>query len=202
MALARKPANNITQILMWLAIRELRKFKLPQVERRAQCTYQHVSRYIKALQDGGYVAEIGQAEPLKNRDSRGRGQSIYQLTKDTGPKAPRYYAGTGQLLDPNLPNCELEDPLDRCWQAMRINQRRFTAAQLEEIADLPHKKCLTYLRKFARCGYVRVISQPGERPPEYRLARNSGSLCPVFFQDGRAFDPNDKAEYEPDQPLG
>lgn len=193
-------ANNITQILMWLAIRELRKFKLSALERRAQCTYQHVSRYIRALQAGGYVAEVLQAEPLKPSDASA-GESIYKLTKDTGPKAPRYCASTGQLLDPNLPG-ELDDPMDRCWQAMRINQRRFTAGQLEEIADLPHKKCLAYLRKFARCGYVQVVSQPGDRPPEYRLVRNSGSLCPVFFRGGRAFDPNDKAEYEPSQPLG
>jgi hypothetical protein len=201
MGVARKPQNNITQILMWLSIRELGQFKLSQLQRRAKCHYETATRYLKALQEQGYVTEVGQADPRKGRDTRGRSQSLYQLTRDTGPKAPRHYVATGQVIDPNLPGCPVIDPLDRTWQAMRIQSRRFTAVKVEELADIDHRKCLKYLRKFIRCGYVKVISLPGERPPEYRLVRNSGPLCPVFFGDGRAFDLNERAEYQPDQPL-
>ncbi|MGD1909135.1 MAG: hypothetical protein ACFB0C_24530 [Leptolyngbyaceae cyanobacterium] len=198
--MARRSRQSLSQTLLWLNIRDLGEFSLTRLQRLANVSYREVYRYTQELIKGGYIDELGEAPQDRAVHPIGRGPNIYRLVRDTGPKPVRYYLERDELIDPNLPDCPTSDPMDRCWQAIRIYGQRFTAAQIEEVADLKHRECLDYLRRFIKCGYVRKLSPP-TRPPVYRLIRNSGPLCPMFSKGGSCFDPNTQERHEPDQPL-
>lgn len=195
---SRKPKNNPAQLIMWLHMRHLRQFRLDQVQRKADCTYQAASRYINALRRAGYLEEIERVPKKKTDDGRGRSRSLFALVRDTGPQAPRLIKGS--LEDPNL-NPELQDPLTRCWQSLRMMRGTWMLTEIEEAAGLSRQQIKSYLRKLQRTGYVHRQGRAVAGSTSvalYRLVRNTGPLSPMFRQDGTAFDPNTGAETRPE----
>ena len=76
-------------------MRSLRQFTVPQLVATAESGADNARKYIKGLIHSGYVVV---ARPKDN--GRKGGHEVYNLVRNTGPKAPRMQSD-GRTYDPN-----------------------------------------------------------------------------------------------------
>ena len=81
---------------MWKIIRAMKRVTAADLVQLAEVSWSFACRYLRALRYVGYLREEG---TKKMYPGAGKGQKVYVLVKDTGPKAPRI-----------RPVCELRDP--------------------------------------------------------------------------------------------
>jgi hypothetical protein len=95
---------------MWQCMRVLRTFTLPQLQAVTECGGHNVKRYVRCLEQVGYVRRVRE----RKRGAAGS-HTVFALIEDTGPAAPRGQTD-GKLYDPNL-HCEVVPLAARPGQA-------------------------------------------------------------------------------------
>jgi hypothetical protein len=80
---------------LWQSMRVLRRFTLPDLSATAEASETNAGNYIRGLLKSKYVAIV-----RPRQSGRKGGHVIYQLQRDTGPKAPRLQRD-GNTYDPN-----------------------------------------------------------------------------------------------------
>lgn len=80
---------------IWQSMRVMRRFTQPDLQATAEAGRDNVRKYVRGLVAAGYLRIV------KPKDSgRKGGHPIYQLVRDTGPRAPRLQSD-GSTWDPN-----------------------------------------------------------------------------------------------------
>lgn len=80
---------------IWQSMRVLRRFTQPELEATAEAGRDNVRKYVRGLVYAGYL----RIDKPKQEGRKG-GHPIYQLVRDTGPRAPRLQSD-GSTWDPN-----------------------------------------------------------------------------------------------------
>ena len=79
----------------WQSMRILRRFSLPDLMATAEVGQDNARKYVRGLARAGYLRVV----KAKANGHKG-GHAVYQLVRDTGPRAPRLQKD-GSTYDPN-----------------------------------------------------------------------------------------------------
>ena len=79
----------------WQSMRIMRRFTLPDLMATAEISHDNAKKYVRGLVLSGYVRVV-----VERASGRKGGHAVYQLLRDTGPRAPRLQTD-GRTYDPN-----------------------------------------------------------------------------------------------------
>jgi predicted transcriptional regulator len=98
---ARRPRRITQRDRLWSAMRILKKFTLGEILTLAGAgSESNAQHYIAALAGAGYLRQMPRREHGTSLTSNGFKR--WQLIRDTGPAAPVWSVGRGELYDPNI----------------------------------------------------------------------------------------------------
>ncbi len=79
----------------WQSMRVMRRFTLPDLVATAEIHEDNAKKYVRGLVRSGYLRIA-----VEKDNGRKGGHAVYQLIRDTGPRAPRMQTD-GSAYDPN-----------------------------------------------------------------------------------------------------
>ncbi|SOE00612.1 hypothetical protein [Caenispirillum bisanense] len=165
----------------WDIMRELRRFRLADVDQRCNVHRETIRGYLKGLERAGFVEPVG-----KDGD-----HTVYELRRDQ-PDAPSVRRD-GTLRKPALGQ-------EQMWRVMKMaGAGGFSADDLAVTASTEEdpvavETARRYLRALHRAGYLAVVT-PGKTTggrTVYRLLPNmrTGPLAPQIQRIKAVWDPN------------
>ena len=80
---------------IWASMRIMVRFSIPELVATAETTKANAAKYVRGLAHAGYLRVVA---PKRN-GAKG-GHAVYQLIRNTGPRAPRL-TRDGQTFDMN-----------------------------------------------------------------------------------------------------
>lgn len=179
-----KARSREARVLIWRAVRNRETFTLPGLAKGVGLPYRTVQRYVRLLQDHGYVERLEDYEP------REQNQGVYRLRRDTGLYPPQVVAG--QLVDPNQ-NPDQVTAQARAWQVCR-KLRILDTYGLASLSGMTPKATQKYLKSLRDGNYLRLEQEnqsgKGGSMNVYRLVRDTGPYPLMVRRDGSVFDPN------------
>ena len=188
----RKPADMrlAGRDAVWAAIRRLRTFDVPKLERETRVPQDTIRSYLQGLAAAGFITT---AEKRQQRNGRGVPlfqANEYRLLRDVGIDAPRV-TRKGEPVKQGLAR-------ERTWTAMRalkeFDYRDIVATASTATFKLSDVDVRSYLKHLLAAGYLRVIAEakPPHSPARYRLLppRNTGPKAPQVQSIKQVFDPN------------
>ncbi len=175
------PAGRLTtREKLWTAMRELKRFTVPELARAAG-----VDRHAYNVRD--YLLGLVRAGILSVERPAGRpGEcSVYVLSRDLGVDAPRV------RRDGSMP---WESAQSRMWKSMKI-LRVFSVRDLVVHAALPDAPiapgaALRYCQWLARGGYLTPLPREKGDVARYRFIRDTGAKAPQILSVKQLFDAN------------
>ena len=172
----------------WEIIRDLKTFRVSDVDQRSNVHKATVRDFIKRLLKGGYIEAVAEDDD---------GTVHYRLVKDQA-EAPRLRRDGSPAADVGLGQ-------DHMWRAMKM-LGSFTARDLAIHASTDDVQvrlntAASYIKHLHRAGYLAIqqAAKPGHRPGAgtvavYRLIPTmiSGPLAPQVMRSEWVWDPNTK----------
>lgn len=187
---------------VWSAIRELKKFTVYKVARRANVDDLTVKTYVRSLELAGFIKATfkpgggGGKSPVPTA----RTESQFELLKDIGIHAPRLKKD-GTPVTQGIGR-------ENMWRTMKI-VRQFSPRELAVHAStdehqVKENEAADYIKHLARAGYLVLVKEADRRSASqavYRfvLSKNTGPKPPMVQRVKQVYDPNiAKIVYAPD----
>lgn len=193
--MARKPAHlELTggkgpRQRAWEAIRlHSANFTTHDVVRASRVDKEAVQTYLQALENGGFIASLGERKAIGDRKH-------YQLVRDIGVEAPRIDR-KGRTVVQSRGN-------ENMWRTMRI-MGEFSPRELAARASTPdtvvaEATAKTYVKSLANAGYLALVDPghsfirgKGAKQARYRLlaSKYTGPRPPMIQRTKSVYDPN------------
>lgn len=99
-----KPFQDKNKEKIWKVIRALREFTIEEVSTLTEIAYQNVALYVNRLFHAGYIRQGGM-----RKNASGKKVRLWQLAKNTGPKAP---IPCRCIYDPNIDDATVSEPAE------------------------------------------------------------------------------------------